>query len=158
MIITYSPEDGDVQEFEFLPAKLLSPEAEAIEAVGGAAWDTFEQFGEKFLRGSIRAYRAALWVMLKRQNPKLRFQDLTFKIGEVTVNYTKTELTKLKEALEVADDVDEGQRQAALSQINSELEEQEFQEVTQDLKDPSGNSSAEDSISVTQDSLPDSEN
>jgi len=136
MIIYYTPEDGPPREFEFLPSRLISPEAEAIEKVGrGGDWDTFEEFGQKFLKGSIRAYRAALWVMLKRENPTLRFSDLVFRVGEVSVDYSKTELIKIREALEKEDDEDTD-ISIALAQVNSALKEKVDEEVIPDLKDP----------------------
>jgi hypothetical protein len=142
MIIKYSPEGEEPREFEFYPSKLLSVEAEAIENVGGNAWETFEEFGYKFIRGNVRAYRAALWIMLKRhENPKLKFQDLAFKMDEVSVDYSKTELTNIKEAIEQDEDsVPENMRETALAQINKELANKESEGVVSDLKEPIENS------------------
>lgn len=152
MIIKYSPEDGEPKEFEFIPSKLISPEAEAIENVGGNAWDSFEEFGFKFLKGNIRAYRAALWVMMKRSNPRLRFQDLVFKVGEVEVDYSKTELTKLREALEEGDEsVSEQDRAYALSQVEDALESKESESVEKDLKEHTENSEVVSLTSVPKD-------
>lgn len=153
MIIKFSPEGEEPKEFEFFPSKLLSVEAEAIENVGGDTWETFEEFGHKFIRGNVRAYRAALWIMLKRhENPKLRFQDLAFKMDEISVDYSKTELTKIKEAIEEDEDaVPENMREAALAQINKELADKEFEGIAKDLKEPTENSENVSSMSVQPD-------
>lgn len=149
MIIIYSPEDGESKEYLFVPSKLISPEAEAIENVGGNVWESFEEFGTKFMRGNIRAYRAALWVMMKRENPRLRFQDLVFKVGEVSIDYSKTELTRMKEALEVDDgSIPDDERLQALSDITEIIEDKESEETDKDLKEPLKNSEADTSTSV----------
>jgi hypothetical protein len=83
MQLTYTPEDGDPQVFDFHVERLMSFEAEALEEAGGEQWETVHEWANKFDRGSMRAIRAALWIMLRRQQPTLRFSDLVVRVNEL---------------------------------------------------------------------------
>jgi hypothetical protein len=85
MQLTYTPEDGDPQVFDFRVERLMSFEAEALEEAGGDQWETVHEWANKFDRGSMRAIRAALWIMLRRQQPALRFSDLVVRVDELKV-------------------------------------------------------------------------
>jgi hypothetical protein len=85
MQLTYTPEDGDPQVFDFHVERLMSFEAEALEEAGGEQWETVHEWANKFDRGSMRAIRAALWIMLRRQQPTLRFSDLVVRVNELKV-------------------------------------------------------------------------
>lgn len=111
MLITYTPDDGEKQEYEFIPGKLLSPESEAIEEVGGYAWDSFEEFGVKFFKGNVRARRAALWIMMKRHNPRLKFEQLSFRANQVDVDYSPKERQMILEAMLSDPDIDPEQKE-----------------------------------------------
>jgi hypothetical protein len=110
MILRYRPDDGPPVEFEFLPGELETPESEAVEAVGGDSWGTFEEWGALFFRGSQKARRAALWVFLRRQNPRLKFSDLTFRTEQVDVDYSAIERARIIEVMLANPDLDEEQR------------------------------------------------
>lgn len=80
MKFIYRPDGTEPQEWPFEPGKLLSPESEAIEKVTGLylpAWQ--EAAGE----GSQRALRAFLWVMLKRKQPTLKFDQVVVSASEM---------------------------------------------------------------------------
>lgn len=81
--LIYVPEDGERQEFDFDPTGLMSVDAEAIEEAGGNQWETYGEFIDKLQRGSQRAWRAALWIMLRQQNPTLQFVHLVVKVNEI---------------------------------------------------------------------------
>lgn len=81
--LIYAPEDGEQREWEFDPTKLMSVEAEAIEEVGGTQWDTYGAFLDKLNRGGAKAWRAALWIMLRRENPTLQFSHLVIRANEM---------------------------------------------------------------------------
>lgn len=108
MIITYTPEDGEKREWQFVPRRLMSPEAEAIEKV--TRW-TFQEFSSKFLAGSMLAYRAVVWIMLKREDPPLRFEDVSICLDDVWVSFDDQETSQLREALLADPDLDPEQRQ-----------------------------------------------
>lgn len=157
MKLIYTPEDGDREVYDFIPAKLLSPEAEAIEDVGGNAWDTFEEFGQKFMRGSVRARRAALWVMKRRVDPKFRFDQCVFKISEIDVDFSTDELTRVRGALEQMEggDLPEADRTAALQQIDEALRDRDFEGGSvPNLSEPLPNSDDESTNSDGPESLP----
>jgi hypothetical protein len=86
MLVIYEPVDGERQEFEYHPNELLSFDSEAIEDVGGPTWADYEEFGERLSSGNLKARRAILWIMLRRQNPKLRFSDLVVRVDEVNID------------------------------------------------------------------------
>lgn len=79
MLIIYRPEGGDERTWEFVPDEMLDVEATAIERVTG--W-TYAEFGEKFLKGSILAWKALLWVLRRRSEPTLAFRDVSFRVKE----------------------------------------------------------------------------
>jgi len=110
-------DDGTTEEFDFQPTRLMSPEAEAIEDAGGPAWDTFEQFGRKFMAGSQRAYRVALWVCMKRKTPGVRLADVSFRVDQLLVAYSEDETRRIREAIEADPDMDPEQRDNLLDLI-----------------------------------------
>jgi hypothetical protein len=81
--LIYEPEDGDRQEWDFDPVRLMSFDAEAIEEVGGTQWATYGEFIDKLQRGSAKAWRAALWIQLRRSDPTLKFPNLVVKVNEL---------------------------------------------------------------------------
>lgn len=89
MKVTYTPEDGDEQVFQYNPNKLMSAEREALEKRTGMA---FNQFAMGILRGNALCRRALLHVLLKRQHPTIAFDDVDFCWDELTVEMTKGEL------------------------------------------------------------------
>lgn len=99
MIVRYTPEGAEPQQWTFQPGKLDSLEAEAIEEVGGAAWASYYEFGQKLLNGSAKAQRAILWTMLRRAQPKLRFDEVSYPQEDVFVGYEASETARLREAL-----------------------------------------------------------
>ena len=119
MRLTYTPEDGDQQEFAFRPGDLFSFEAEAIEEAGGTAWTTFEEYGNRFIDGQFKARRAALWIMLRRENPKLRFVDVVCKVKELDVAYDADELKRMRERIEGDTSMSDEDRAAALAEIEA---------------------------------------
>ena len=92
MKLIYRPEGGEEQTWVFRPEKLRSVEAEAIERV--TDW-TYDEFASAFLRDSIRARRALLWILRKRSTPTLRFVDVDFAIDELQVRFDDEELAQM---------------------------------------------------------------
>lgn len=115
----FRPAPGEPLSFPFIPNKLMSVEAEAIEDV--TDW-TFEEFGAKFFKGSMKAKRAALWIMLKREYPSLKFRDLSFSPDEVVVYFDADEKAALRAAVESDADLDPEQRVEILAALGGEDE------------------------------------
>lgn len=96
MRVTYSPEDGDEQVFDYNPNRLMSAEREALEKRTGRA---FNEFAMGVLKGDALCRRALLHVLLKRQHPTIGFDDVDFCWDELTVEMTKGEITLAVERL-----------------------------------------------------------
>lgn len=90
MKVTYTPEDGDEQVFDYNPNRLMSAEREALEKRTGKS---FSDFAQGVLSGHALCRRALLHVLLKRQHPGISFDDVDFLWDELTVEMTKGELT-----------------------------------------------------------------
>jgi hypothetical protein len=81
--LIWTPEGGERREWEFTPRLLRTSEAEPLEAVGATIWEDLETFEALFRKGNRRALRAALWVMRRRDEPRLEFADLDLRADEV---------------------------------------------------------------------------
>jgi hypothetical protein len=114
VLLRYTPEGEKEQTFTFRPGRLLSVEAEAIEDVGGNTWASFEEFRQKFLSGNFKARRAALWIMLKRQNPRLRFPEVAVYVDELDIDFEPEELDRLRERVEKDEGMSDDDRSEAL--------------------------------------------
>ena len=91
MRLSWQPEGAEPREFEFTPRRLRTVEVEDIEAVGGVMWEDFDRFRELLGRGNRRALRAALWVLRRRDEKDLRFDQLDLSAGEVKLDYWGTD-------------------------------------------------------------------
>ncbi|MFF0510954.1 hypothetical protein [Streptomyces sp. NPDC004250] len=96
MKVTYTPEDGDEQVFDYNPNTLLSAEREALERRTGRA---FKEFAMGVLKGDSLCRRALLHVLLKRQHPTINFDDVDFCWDELTIEMTKGEIDLAVERL-----------------------------------------------------------
>lgn len=107
MRLIWAPTEGEPREFAFKPWDLLSPDAEAIEAVGGDAWTTYDQFVPLLQQGHRRAMRAALWIARRGEGePGLRFDDLVLRAGrELKVAADEDELAERRQAVLENDDM-----------------------------------------------------
>lgn len=120
MRLIYTPEDGEKREWLFAPMHLMTPESEAIEEVGGALWDNYDDFGVKFMNGNRRAYRAALWIMLRRENPSLRFAELSVRADEIDIDFDDAEQARIREVMLADPDIDDQERERLLAEIRGE--------------------------------------
>lgn len=101
MQFTYTPEgsEDEPQVWDFEPGKLLNPEAEAIEKHTGM---TFGEWQQKVLNGSVTALHGLLYVLLKREIPTLRYDQVKFRVDEVTFEFTDEEKRAIIKALDEA--------------------------------------------------------
>jgi hypothetical protein len=118
MIVTYKPADADEQQWTFTPRKFPSHEAEAIENVTGWTWD---EFAGQVMKGSVRARRALLWILLRRQHPIIKFADIAFNTDELELEMDLDELTAMRVELDKI--TDEQVREMALRQIDEQIAE-----------------------------------
>lgn len=96
MKFTYTPEGAEPEVWPFKPNKLMSPEAEAIERVTGMSFGVWR---EAIFEESMLAIRALLWIMLKRQNPTLSFDDVQFCIDDVSIDLDDDDKAEAKAML-----------------------------------------------------------
>lgn len=121
MIIKYRPDKGPAREFDFVPGDLESSDSEAVEAVGGAAWGTYEEFGALFFRGSQKAMRAALWVCLRREQPRLKFTDLSLRVNQIDVEYSAAERDAILTVMLADPNLDDDQRANLAKVVKDEM-------------------------------------
>lgn len=119
MIVTYTPEGGEKQEWVWDPDKVRAVEGELIEKRFG---DTYDKFKAAVQSGSIKARRVLLWHLQKRAHPTLRHEDVDFDAGELKVEMSRTELEQLRERLATHKGMDESERERMLAALDSEIE------------------------------------
>lgn len=85
--ITYEPKDTDPQSWDFDPEDADNLEAEALEIVGDEMWDSYGQWILLMGRGNIRAIRALLWVLHRRNDPEVDFNVIRFRTTDVSVDW-----------------------------------------------------------------------
>jgi hypothetical protein len=69
------------------------------------------------MAGSLKARRAALWILLRRTDPKLRFTDLVVRVQELSVTYDDQELARIKATIEADNTLTETERMEALEAV-----------------------------------------
>lgn len=121
MLIKYRPDKGPAREFDFIPGELEPHDSDALEVLGGDSWGTFEEFGAMFFRGSSRARRAALWIFLRREQPRLKFNDLKVRINQIDVDYSATERAAILAVMLADPNLDEEQREALAKTVTEDL-------------------------------------
>ena len=97
MLLIYSPAGQDAREFTFDPDTVPVTDAEAIEELGGNAWQSYGQFATAYRLGKVRALRVALFVCMRRDNPSLSFDQLDSALaGEIGKSYDTAELLAMR--------------------------------------------------------------
>ena len=81
--ITHAPPSVEPKSWEFDPDDADNLEAELIEVVGGDAWDSYLQWLNLMGRGNMRATRALLWILQRRTDPDLDFNEIRFRTSEI---------------------------------------------------------------------------
>lgn len=127
MFLRFRP-DGATEDtlYEFRPDKTPWPRAAAAEkfyskSVGERR--TWEQLKADALQGGIAARRVALWIAMTDQHPLLRWDDVpTFDAGQLVMEYSRGELLKMRDSIAKSDSMFEGERDAVLTQLDSDIE------------------------------------
>lgn len=96
MILTYTAAEGDVQTFHFQFKTLGNDQAEDMEDVTGK---NFVELQDLVGAGNMRARRALLWVLMKKQHPMLKFADLQYPVGAVSIDMELDELLEARAAV-----------------------------------------------------------
>ena len=118
MFLVYQPEGSDEpKRWPYNPRKLMTAEREAIERRCDM---TFAEFTQAVLKGSSLARRALLWVMLKREHPTMKFDDVEFAWDELKLEYSKGEYDQMIE--KAGDELSGEARTSVLDGLRAERE------------------------------------
>lgn len=121
MYLVYQPEGSqEPQRFKYLPRKLLSADREMLERRTGR---NYSQFTKDVVEGNSLCRRALLFMFQRREHPKLSFDDVDYAWDELTLEYSKGELRKMRDALVEGDSLPADQRAAALEQIDAQIDD-----------------------------------
>lgn len=121
MFVTYTPEDGETQRWEFSPGRVRQSDAALIEKQYGQTW---ERFCGDVQAGSIKARRVLLWHLMRRDHHTLRFEDVPdFYADEVVIEHNASELASFRERLLKAG-LPEMELAAAVAMLDDEIAQQ----------------------------------
>jgi hypothetical protein len=117
MYLVYSPEGSDEpKRWKYNPRKIMSAERENIERITGRNWS---EFTKDVVQGSSLCRRALLYTFQKREHPTLKLDDVDFAWDELSLEYSKGELTEMREA--VAESASGDERAAILAKLDEEI-------------------------------------
>lgn len=116
MIIVYAPEGSDEKRWDLKTARIMAPEAEAVERATGLEW---EQAKTKVLNGSMLAIRAITWVLMKRDQPNLRYAQFTPAAAELAYELDGEEMAVIRQEIERNPELDEDERESLLAQLDA---------------------------------------
>ncbi|TLQ45751.1 hypothetical protein [Streptomyces marianii] len=95
MYLIYQPEGQEPSRWKYNPRRgLLSVEREDIERRTGK---DYAEFTQAVLKGNSLCRRALLFVFLRRQHPKLRWEDVDFEWDELKLEYSKQEWERMRD-------------------------------------------------------------
>ncbi|MFF9582501.1 hypothetical protein [Streptomyces achromogenes] len=119
MYLVYSPEGSDEpKRWKYNPRKIMAPERENIERITSRNWS---EFTKDVVAGSSLCRRALLYTYLKREHPTLKLDDVDFAWDELTLEYSRGELTEMRTA--VADSATGDERATILAKLDQEIAE-----------------------------------
>jgi len=119
LIVTYARSGGETQKWDYKPGDVLSAEAETLERITDK---TFDEINTGLLRGAVWARRGVLWMLMKRDNPSLKYADVQFKSGEVQVDWSTDERAEMRKAIEANTDLTEDERELAIAALGEDEE------------------------------------
>jgi hypothetical protein len=96
MIVVYKPEGATPREWKFEPTRLMSPEVESLERLTGM---TFGNWMTAVTDGSFTAIHGLLYVMLKRSNPTLKWDEVQFCLDDIDFKWEAEEAKAMFKAL-----------------------------------------------------------
>lgn len=118
MIIIYAPEGVERRTWNLKEVRFMSSEAEAVERATGLEW---QEAKARVVKGSMLALRAVTWVLLKRDQPTLRYTAFDPAENEIGVDLDAEEWGVLREELAASEDLSDAERAAALAQLDAEI-------------------------------------
>lgn len=122
MILRYTPLDGAPQKWDLSTVRFLTSEAETVERTTDLDWSQVLNRNTLVIRKSPTARRALLWVLLKRDQPSLRYSALDPAVEEVDVKLGADDAAELRADAQAVLDRGQGTEEA-------------FEEAMRDLDD-----------------------
>ena len=89
------------ESYPFDPEQLRNDEADALERTLGYS---FTEFGKRLRGGYTSAVTAYVWVMRRREDPKVRMSDVRFTVGDISIGYSDDEARRALAAQEDDED------------------------------------------------------
>ncbi|MEU8209786.1 hypothetical protein AB0B85_11365 [Micromonospora sp. NPDC049044] len=119
MIVTYTPDGDQAQQWEFSPGRIKSSEAEILQKRYGGTWDEFKV---GVLKGDMRARRVMLFHCLRREHHTLRFEDMPdFFDEELELEFTKAELEGMRAQVAQASGLNADERESTLAALDVQI-------------------------------------
>ena len=116
MYLVYTPDGGDEKRWEYKPLKLRATEREMLEKRTAMR---FSEFTSEVLQGNSLCRRALLFLFLRREHPRIRWDDVDFAWDELKLEYSKQELQQMRD--KAAEHLAGPERDAALAQLDEEI-------------------------------------
>ncbi|MFC4611154.1 hypothetical protein ACFO9E_25670 [Streptomyces maoxianensis] len=117
MILIYEPQGGERRTWNLKEIRFMSSEAETVERSTGLEW---QEAKARVVKGSMLALRAIVWVLVKRDEPSLRYTQFDPAETEIGVDFDTEEWAVVRDEIANSPDMDDEQRAAALAQIDAE--------------------------------------
>lgn len=125
MILIYEPEGGERRTWNLKTTRFMSTEAEAVERATGLEW---QEAKARVIKGSMVALRATVWVLVKREDPTLRYTAFDPAENEIGVDLDAEEWGVLREEVANSSDMGEAEKAAVLAQLDAEATDAEVPE------------------------------
>ncbi|MEU3972402.1 hypothetical protein [Streptomyces bacillaris] len=117
-LVLHREGEAEATRWRYEPKKLMSVEREDIERRTSRH---FAQFTQDVLQGNSLCRRALLFTYLRREHPKVKFEDVDFGWDELKLEYSRQEYQEMREGILGALHGDE--LAAALQQIDAAMED-----------------------------------
>lgn len=120
MLVKFHPENQEAPSvWEFQPEKVRQSQAELIEKRSGM---TYAQWAKAVGDGSSLARRVLLWHLMTRDGQVVRIEELPdFYFGDLTIEPSIEELRRIREQVELSDELDDKSKQEALDAVDLEI-------------------------------------
>lgn len=118
MIVVYKPDNADEVCWDLDEVKPTFAEAKAAEHAGGFAW---QQLRAEIDEGNLSALQAVVWVLRKRAEPTLKFDDLDdLPLGSVETRYSEVEKEFMRDHIKADKSLSADERKATLALLGIE--------------------------------------
>jgi hypothetical protein len=125
VLVTYKPEGGGEQRWEFDFNRVRRSEAIIIEKQYGGG-RTYVQFQMAAMQGSSEALTLLLWMLQRRDHPTLRFEDVPdFFLDEIELDFGAAEWRAMRDETAKSDDPQAAMALAVAEQKLAEAEARE---------------------------------